>query len=246
MTDVVNPDETESSAEVAPTGFDTPLTVAERPRRYRKPLAIGAAAAAIIGGALLFTRDGDDSPQSFPTAVDGEFEDPEVAETVPSTEAPTSTTPEVVDPAEQGTVLTAQSPEGIMEQLKSNFECMHNRRDFESQQNCLSAFIGEEQNDVRDLFQSYIDEDEAYWADPKNAESTYTYTFDFTIPDSEITDTTAIIIADILEPSGTATKRYTFTKREVIIEDGSASPAPTHIWIMTGYDNIEVGEVVTP
>lgn len=214
-------------------------------RRWLRPVAAVAMSVTALSGC------GIDADRVQSVAADtAEAEDNEGNTSIPLTTEPApSTIPKVESPQEGDAVgveqelspvlMSANDPRELLGQFGHNVECAFAEGSFESQQECLDHILGEETGNLTDLFQQRLEDANIYRA----THPEYEFYFDIDYIDAKFSEQTAIIVARLSDPSGTANKRYTFAKTIASIERLSPEDDSVESWILQREETLEPGEV---
>lgn len=205
-------------------------------------LAVGAGVGALVAGG---GSEGNDREIISDETVDTspEISTPTTAVTVATTEAALPPTTEETLPPEfaiQPVLMTASTPEGLMDEFIDNVYCMLDDYPMELQNKCLEYTMAGQGGNLTDAYRSNI----MAMNDYREQNPGFEFFFDASIVEYEMGENTARIVADVEDAAGSSRQLYTFRKFPFTVEgagleDGSGGT----VWGLTEEDTLNPGEI---
>lgn len=213
----------------------------KKSRKWRLPLAGVVAATAVSVGAFVATRDRDSGEERTQDPI-GTTASPATSPALAPLSPETTVRPEVVDPAFEPVLMTASTGEGLLEQFKSNVNCMVGNGPINQRERCFDYIVGGENGALTSLIRGRMDQATSYYA----ANPDESFSIEMALVDSEFEPNggKAVLIAKIADASGSSTKRYTFVPSPVEIVTGKVDNAKATAWILYKESTVRPGEAL--
>lgn len=217
---------------------ENPSALVEAPKPKGRVLAfVGGLAAAGAGAVAFLTMSSGGETATVPTAPT-EQEPVNTPEATPQTvETPVPTTVDIVipeleqAPQAEPVLMTATTPEGLLEQFVHNYNCMLKDNPPETQNACLEHLIGQEFGPVPDYYLGLIPAMNRY----RDAEPSFEYSFEAEYLRTEYMDSNMVIIDAVLtDHNGSVERRLTFTKTSIDDITLAGESTESSVWIIVG------------
>lgn len=205
-------------------------------------LAVGVGIGALVAGGGAEERrleqTATDTPDATPETT------PTTADTVATTEVTTPPTTEETLPPEfaiEPVLMTATTPEGLMDEFIDNIHCMFGAYPMELQNKCLQYMTADQEGNLTDGYRSRIIAMNGYREDNPG----FDFFFNANIVEYEMGENTARIVADVEDAAGTSRQLYTFRKFPLTIEGSGLNDTESGgtVWGLTEEDTLNPGEV---
>lgn len=205
-------------------------------------LAVGVGIGALVAGGGAeegrLEQTANETPDTTPDTTQT------TADTVATTEATTPPTTEETLPPEfaiEPVLMTATTPEGLMDEFIDNVYCMLDDYPLELQGKCLEYVTAGQDGDLTDAYRSNIIAMNGYREDNPGFE----FFFDANIVEYEMDENTARIVADVEDAAGTRRQLYTFRKFPLTIEGSGLDDTESSgtVWGLTEEDTLNPGEI---